>query len=65
MGLCPDCRSEGEAITYVGGSKENVLDQENEKKQLERNDESTDDSSDSEDGPVCDLCGTEYVSEQE
>jgi len=27
MGLCPDCRNEGETVTYVGGSKDDVLNQ--------------------------------------
>jgi len=65
MGLCPDCRNEGETVTYVGGSKDDVLNQGDEEEHAEEADASTDDSPDPGDGPVCDLCGTEYDLEGE
>lgn len=63
MGLCPDCRSEGETVTYVGGSKDDVLDRGEDEEQAETDtDASSDDEpeSESEDLPECDLCVTEY-----
>lgn len=65
MGLCSDCRSEGETVTYVGGSKDDVLNQGDEEEQTEEPDASTDDESESEDLPECDLCGTEYEPDEE
>jgi len=63
MGLCSDCRSEGETITYVGGSKDEVLDQGEE--ESEEMDPSTDDEPESGDLLECDLCGTEYAPDEE
>jgi len=67
MGLCPDCRSEGETVTYIGGSKDDVLNQgdEEDQDQAEETDASTDDESESEDLSVCDLCGMEYKTGEE
>jgi len=65
MGLCPDCLSEGETVTYVGGSKEDVLDPGGEEELVEKTDSSNDDEPESEDLPECDLCGTEYEPEVE
>jgi hypothetical protein len=64
MGLCPDCRSEGETVTFVGGSKDEVIDQRDEERDMEETDASTDDEPESEDLPECDLCGTEYESDE-
>lgn len=58
MGLCPDCRDEGETVAFIGGSKDEVLSEdgntpEDEKAEVgeEENEAATE---------ICDLCGDEY-----
>lgn len=59
MGLCPDCKSEGETISYVGASRADIVDS------VEPNDESADgDEEEPEKVEVCDLCEEEYIFEE-
>lgn len=59
MGLCPDCRSEGETVSYVGASRADVVDG------VEPGDgsDSERDGTEMEDAEVCDLCEEEYVAD--
>lgn len=62
MGLCPDCRTEGETITYIGSSKADVVSSEGEADdaESEQNDETEGDQV-----AVCDLCEEEYRLEED
>lgn len=65
MGLCPDCSTEGETVTFVGGSKDEVLDsgEDDNPKESDEGETSEDGISEREDLEVCDLCGSEYESD--
>ena len=61
MGLCPDCREEGETVAYVGASKAEVLGSINAQSGIQENPESEEDTEETE---TCDLCEEEYVPEE-
>jgi hypothetical protein len=57
MGLCPDCKEEGETVSYIGASKADIVDD------IEPGNDSgdVDCEDDDQDTKICDLCEEEYV----
>jgi hypothetical protein len=61
MGLCPDCKSEGETVSYIGASRADVV----EGIEPDGDEPSEEDEPEPENVEVCDLCEEGFVPGEE